>query len=97
MSDYKSGKGYRETLRARPRQTSTPDAREVDPVLGGFPVHHRGGIAHHHKETVGHLPGGGYADATHPNADAKRHGNSGTREEQTPHAVLDRVKMKPES
>jgi hypothetical protein len=74
MSEYKEGKPYRETLRARPRQTSTPATQEV----GGFPVHHRGGLAMNHKETVGHVPGGAYVEPTHPNAERMLHGASGT-------------------
>jgi hypothetical protein len=41
-------------------------------------IHHVGGPAMRHVETVGHLPnsGGQFAHATHPNADRKLHGGS---------------------
>jgi hypothetical protein len=94
--EYKDGKGYRKELGERPRQSSTPPAREVDPTLGGFPVHHRGGLAPHHVETVGWVNGEKH-EATHPNADAKLHGNSGTAEQKAALGGFNRVHMKPKS
>jgi hypothetical protein len=49
-----------------------------DPVNPDSPIRHHNAEFRHHVETVGHVPntGGQWADATHPNAEAKAAGNA---------------------
>ena len=73
MAGYLSGKGYRENLNARPRQSSTPAARETPQFprqAPHFPVTTHRTPPSDHKETVG-WRGNKFHDRTTPNADSR--------------------------
>jgi hypothetical protein len=95
MSRYEQGRAYRDNLGSRKTQTSTPTAVEAPT----FPVTHHGTRPMNHVETVGHVPGGGFKEATHPNASVK----TGTDRfyqppgVTAPHGTLNREHMKSKS
>jgi|SRR6185437_4696084 len=79
--DSAEAHAYRENLRARPSNSSTPAARETPQFphqSPHFPVsHHPSGPTPHHVETVGYTGNGApYKQPTHPNAD-RMHGTDG--------------------